>query len=425
MTRVLRSMAAWLAAAVLPLAAAEATLRIAGYESPLDWYFLGFEDGDAPVFEVLDGEVRTAGPWREVIRAEPFPARRSSGERRWIAVGDSVVWGHRSNVDPAPLKAWPDVLQERLRARPGGHADRVVNCAARTWASGRVAWMLDHALALRPDVVIASFGSSEFLEQATRRAHEARLPSWLRRLRMARWLEARMLGSGIDAGAAGLGTEELRARDPALNASFVSAASVPTDEQRTRVLDDAGRCLERMASACRACGVRLVLMTVPSNLRWPPFATRWPEGDDARARGERAVIDAGNLLAQGRAEEARAMVEPLAREMARSASLRYRLAQALDALEDATALDEYRAARDEDGFPLRAVGAFNERVREVARTMPGVILVDVERLLEAAMDDGIPDDRLFLDQNHLTEAAHRGVAEAVLAALSVDGGGAR
>jgi hypothetical protein len=130
------------------------------------------------------------------------------------------------------------------------------------------------------------------------------------------------------------------------------------------------------------------------------------------------VRQAGEQLDRGLPAEARARVEPLARRWPAVAALRYRLAQAFDALGvPERARDEYRAARDEDGFPLRAPGILNDHLRRVAARDPGVVLVDVERLFEASVPDGIPDDRLFLDQNHPTEAAHRRIAEAVLAAL--------
>lgn len=55
----------------------------------------------------------------------------------------------------------------------------------------------------------------------------------------------------------------------------------------------------------------------------------------------------------------------------------------------------------------RALDAWNEAVRRMARERPGIFLADFERLFERAVPDRIPDDRLFLDNCHPRPLAHR------------------
>jgi len=410
-------------AAVLPFAMAEGGLRLAGWRPADDWYFHGFVDEGGPLRE-RDGVMEVVPSLRTVFRAAPFPTARETGEVRLVAVGDSVTWGHRSNEDPEPLHAWPDALQDLLRARPDGGADRVVNLAARAYSSRRVEGVVRWALELRPDAILASFGSSEYLEEATRReweAREARRPAWFWRLRVVEALEA-LLSRMRGGPARGLSAQGLRERDERLEAAWLATGTaLPGPGEAARLLEEAGARVERMARACEAAGVPLVLLTVPSNLRWPPEASRYADEQERQVAGE-AVRHAGALLEAGRADEARALLEPLVRAHPAVASLRFRLAQALDReAETEAARREYEAARDLSAFPLRAQSALNDRFRQVAEAHPSAVLVDIDRLCRDWVPDGIPDDRIFLDQNHLREEAHRRVAEAVLAALVARG----
>ena len=271
-----RSLLAWTLAALVPFATVEAGLRVAGWQPPSRWYDVGFAPG-SPILVQSEGQVGVASGLGDVFRAEPFPGDRAPGERRVFAIGDSVVWGHRSNDAAGPLRAWPDVLDDLLRGQPGHGADRVVNLGARTFASGRVEWVLREALAWRPDVVVASFGSSEYLEEATYRgwqAREARTPAWFWHLRVVQGIES-MLARAKGTAGAGLTAQGLKERDGTLNAPFLAAGEARIDAaDRDRVEERYAQRLDRMATACESAGARLVLLTVPSNLRWPPVASR-------------------------------------------------------------------------------------------------------------------------------------------------------
>ena len=72
-------------------------------------------------------------------------------------------------------------------------------------------------------------------------------------------------------------------------------------------------------------------------------------------------------------------------------------------------------ARDGDAFPLRASTSFQQMYRLVANDHDAT-LIDSQKLFEAMTDDGILDDRLFIDAQHPVLAAHVALAEAVLAA---------
>ncbi len=64
------------------------------------------------------------------------------------------------------------------------------------------------------------------------------------------------------------------------------------------------------------------------------------------------------------------------------------------------AREHFVLAREEDGLPLRCPEAFRRVCREVAAAHPSVILVDGPKVLEAASDHGLLDDRMFHDAQH-------------------------
>jgi lysophospholipase L1-like esterase len=400
-----------------PLALLEIGLGVAGWEAAEDPYLAGFDE--APIFAAEGDSLVVAPGHSSTWRARPFPATRKAGDLRIFAVGDSITWGHRGNEYPDPLRAWPEQLEERLRSRQPDRDHRVINCGARTFASRRVGGVLRQVLALEPDAVVVAAGTSEHLETDLGREHARSLtePWWIRSFRVPALLKA-----WLRPDAPGQTLSGLRERDEALRAPFVPAAAVLADRAAASAL--VARARDRflaMARACRAVGVPLVLATVPSNLRFPPLATR-VEPESARVRVEEAIRLSGALLAAGQPAAARDAVAALARVHPEAAGLHFRLAQALDRLgQNELARQSFLAARDADACPARALGSLNEAIRQIARSEPGVFLAEVERRFEQAVPDRIPDDRLFLDNCHPTPAAHALMAAEVERALAAAG----
>ena len=165
----------------------------------------------------------------------------------------------------------------------------------------------------------------------------------------------------------------------------------------------------------------MVLATVPSNLRFPPFATHF-SGAGAQAAGEALIASTGALIDAGKAREAEKLLSTALVAHPEAAGLHYRRAQALEKLGDLQrARLSYLEARDTDACPARAIGPFNDMLRQLARDVPSVTLVDMEGLFEAEVPDGIPDDRLFLDNSHPRPAMHVQMAQTLLQTLAQAG----
>jgi hypothetical protein len=80
------------------------------------------------------------------------------------------------------------------------------------------------------------------------------------------------------------------------------------------------------------------------------------------------------------------------------------------------AREEYRLARDLDGFPQRCPSPFQQTYRDVA-ARHGCILIDGPAELEALSPHGILDDHLINDAHHPSLRGHIALAEAVLREL--------
>ena len=412
-------MVAFLAVGLAPFVLCEGILRAVGYHAPRNPYEAGF-DPKIAVFGRDGDQVVVAPGNRRTWHAQPFAVARKPASLRIFAVGDSVTWGHRGNEFATPLRAYPELLQDLLRQQRPGHGDEVLNCGARTFGSERVTRVAQEVLQFSPDAVLVNFGTSEHLEADLRHdlaRQTRRMPSWLASLRIVEVLEGWMRSRGT-----GLTLQQSRERDTALRAPFVPQASLlPGDAERDQLVQTAKARLETLARACQARNVRMVLATVPSNLRFPPFATHF-SGAGAQAAGEALIASTGALIDAGKAREAEKLLSTALVAHPEAAGLHYRRAQALEKLGDLQrARLSYLEARDTDACPARAIGPFNDMLRQLARDVPSVTLVDMEGLFEAEVPDGIPDDRLFLDNSHPRPAMHVQMAQTLLQTLAQAG----
>jgi tetratricopeptide (TPR) repeat protein len=193
------------------------------------------------------------------------------------------------------------------------------------------------------------------------------------------------------------------------------APSVPqeSEAERLRAFDEA---LRRMGRRAADAHVRLVATPMPSNLRFAPRAS------DAE-RDTPEYLDAVYEDALGHRERATAMLRALLASRG-GAFWHYRLGGWLEAGGDrAGALDELRAAAEQDPAAFRASRATNDVLRAVARD--GLVaLHDSEQALVARAPGGIPGWESFHDNCHLLPGEVKTEALAIFDVVS-DGDGCR
>lgn len=86
------------------------------------------------------------------FRDEEFPLAKPAGELRVLAIGDSFTFAQGCRAEDG----WTEVLEDLLRARRGGPV-QVMNAGftgGGSWPQEYAPWVLAHALAFEPDLVV-------------------------------------------------------------------------------------------------------------------------------------------------------------------------------------------------------------------------------------------------------------------------------
>lgn len=364
-------------------------------------------------YEVREGVARTRRGFVGAFRPVEFPAEKPRGAFRVFCLGGSTTFGYPYRAEVA----WPAVLERRLHALYPDRRFEVINAGATSYGSARVLGVLRTVLEYRPDGVVVCCGDAEFVEDSYRTAIETReegVAGWARSLYLARALA--LILPRRPGPPAAVDAEDVPASAflfaPVLDGTVYS----PSPARRREVLERFRNNLEEMVRLARGAGVRLLLATVPSNVRsWPPDPSPvvpLPPGKRARWEGE---VAEGRRLAQRQAWQAAARRYEAALEVwDGDATVWYELGLALRraglARDAKIALER---ARDLDPAPVRAASAFNDAIREAA----GPDLVDLEREFVSGLPDHIVDDRLILDYAHPNPRGHQLIARATWEAM--------
>ncbi len=415
-------------AVALFFGAAEGILWIAGVR-PLAAErdpFVGFAEG-VRIFELdqARGVYRThPRAVQHSFNAQEFRATKPAGGYRLFVIGGSSAWGFPWGAEVAFARALGLALQA---SRPTRTIESV-NAAAMSYGTHRLRIVAHEVLGYAPDALVVFEGHNEFVERRFYRDRlggpglVARLGAAASRLRtfslMTRAFEAatrRERGAGDEPQSLGelLGLDVRREVSVGVGPQERAQALATFEDNLRAILDDAAR-----------AGVRVVLCTVPSNVRdWVPNESAFDPGVGLMQRQEllRRMSEGRTALERG---ETPAAVEALERAVAIDgghAEAQYRLGQAYEAAgRFGEARQAYVRARDLDGKPARALSAFNDTLRRLAAER-GAILVDAERIFEEASPHGLVGFNLIEDYVHPKPPGHLLVARAIWQALVEDG----
>lgn len=299
--------------------------------------------------------------------AASFPERPRRGVTRLVVLGESSA------------ELLGDNLYALSSARPAGDLE-VVNCALGAVSLEQTERRLREAFRYRPDVVLCLFGHN------LRYRHPNEVwPAWRRRLprlRLLDWLAHRR-------------------------------SHPPQADRPERRLEELRRFFDELALHARRRGARLVLCTVPSNLRYPPAF-------DPAAAADPRYLEAVAAYRRGRRQEGIRRLEPLAAESS-VALWHFRLGEwMLRQGRPTEARRHLLTARDLDPAGTRAASGVNEVIREAA-ARHGAALLDLERLVADAAEDGIPGWREFDDNQHVSKAVFMQEASSALRLLEGQG----
>ncbi len=400
--------------------AVEGGLHVVGVGSILDRDdpFVGFE-ATMPLFVADEDDrgraiYRTADNKRRFFNAQHFLKEKPVGSKRVFCLGGSTTYG-RPYGDATSFCGW---LRESLFVLEPETYWEVVNAGGISYASYRVAALMNELVGHEPDLFVVYTGHNEFLEERTYGSLRD-TPAWWRTIdRRLRGLLSYAVVSRI------LRPRELLSVEveTRLDSSIGLDAYSRDDALASAIALHFRANLERIIDTAARVGAPLVLVTPAGNLAHSaPFKSEPSAGllaDAARAFDE--SLDRGRMaLRSGDVEAALAALSDAVQIDPRYAAARYELGRALLAAGDVTAATrELEAARDEDVCPLRARTELVAISREVAAAR-GVPHVDYPRLLAAASGHE-PRPRgsdWFLDHVHPTIEGHQLLARVLLERL--------
>jgi len=392
---------------LLPLVVIESTLRITETSSPT-WGDPSIRVDSQPALFVLDesGERYQIDPARSnYFQPASFSANKKATTRRVFVLGGSTVQGRPY----APETAFSTWLKIWLTTCDDRHDYEVVNCGGVSYASYRVAKILDEVLTHQPDAVVLYTGHNEFLENRTYADRRNRgvtakaIDSLAEHLRTVRWAQNKFA-------------------PPARKGhSLAPEVSVRLDNEgglesyrrdgdwRTGVETDFRDSFAGMLANCETTGVPLIVCLPACDLiDTPPFKSAV---DPALSSADRATCTSLWQTLQSDAtfeEKQRACRELLALDPKHAGANFWTGREMLDSRQDTRLARQHLiTARDEDVCPLRATTTIIRTVRELTdKRFP---LVDTPSLFDDD-DDALPETRWFVDHIHPSIAGHQRIA---------------
>lgn len=369
-----------------------------------------------PLFELdqQTGSYEIPASRYNFFRPASFPAQKAAGAKRIFVLGGSTVQGRPYATETA-FSTW---LLLRLQAADPDSEFQVINCGGVSYASYRVARILEEVLRYQPDAIVLYTGHNEFLEDRSYaqvrefgpvRSLISRIGA---KLHTVRWLR-----------------QSLMQRQPTKLPSEVDARldhaggldSYQRNEPWRRGVESHFRwTLDRMCQAADRVGVPLILCVPVGDLvQTPPFKTQTDPSLTAARLSEfnqawQQACDAQRTPQQRLAASKQCLAIDAGHAGAHFLAGRILYQQG----DNAGAKVHLSAARDLDVCPLRATGKIVDAVTAAAkqhnlRSVDTPQLLDQRNLQGQRIADGVADPELLVDHVHPTIAGHQMIAAAL------------
>lgn len=370
------------------------------------------------------GELVTAPNKARWFNRQRFMKRKPANTYRIFTLGGSTTYGRPYN-DEVSFSGW---LREMLTVADLSRHWEVINAGGISYASYRVAVVMEELIDYAPDLFIIYMGHNEFLERRTypervetpRALTEAAgLLSRTRIFAAGDRLVRRIQGKpAVDEDKRRVLESEV---DTILASSIGPGAYQRDDEGRRQTLAHFRFTLQRMIDLARSADADVLLVTPASNLKdSPPFKSEPRPGlsmqDQRRNAGifEKALQSA----ASNRWEDAVNAFDQVTAVDDRYAGVYFHRGRALYELgRYSEAKQAFQRALEEDVCPLRALPEIRSIITEAAMEND-VRVVDYQELTEHQAEHGIPGSEEFLDHVHPTISGHRLLAVELLKALN-------
>lgn len=402
----------------------ELGLRLGGVQPVTDTHdpFAGFSQ--IPLLVPIEGEngeqLVTTAPSKLVwFNSQTFAKQKPAGTRRVFCVGGSTTYGH-PYWDTTSYSGW---LRELLPLVDDSCDWEVINAGGVSYASYRVAAVMEELARYEPDLFIVYSVHNEFLErrtyagmfeQSTMRISLSAALSQTRTWALLDRVIKRPTSSEPTTTASGVPPEEV---DEILNHTVGPSDYHRDDKWRADVLKHYELNLQRMAKTARQAGAQIVFMTPAANEKdCSPFKSEAnPNLSDAQLNQFQSLLErAREELETEQFEAALASLEQAQVIDDGYALLHYQLGKALLALDRREqAREAFERALEQDVCPLRALPEIAETIQRVARRMRVPIVdfaVKIKAKCKQEFGHQCLGDEYFLDHVHPTIDIHQELA---------------
>jgi len=401
---------------------AEAGIRLAGWRPPITSDpFVSFS-GVQPLFELTsDGQhYEIPDSRREYFEPDRFLASKPENEFRIFCLGGSTVQGRPYSINTSFAK-W---LELSLQAADSSRKWNIVNCGGVSYASYRLAPIMEECLSYEPDMFIIYTGHNEFLEDrsyqqlkqptsyelvARQVAARSRLIQFAGTLGNNRSNPTSLLSEEVDALLDYRGGLESYHREP---------------KWQTQVVRHFGVNLRRMLQIGRDAAIPVVVVNPVSNIRdCPPFKVETsPSLDSAAANRFNQLLNDGRLaMKENQTGDAFELFRQ-AIELDDNHAGAWLLAAYCHLAEGKIDLarEAFIRAKDADVCPLRMTEALHDellRAVEESETQ----WVDARAYFEQQAHEGLVGDRELVDHVHPRIEGHQAIAQLIFEKMVDDG----
>ena len=401
---------------LLPFLAFEFFLGAIGWQQ-LDGVkdpFVGFSSS-RPLFELNEDrtEYEISESRKPLFCDESFPVEKSPDQFRIFCIGGSTVQGRPFAIETS-FSTW---LELSLQVADDSKQFNVINCGGVSYASYRLAPVVEEILGYQPDLIVLYTGHNEFLEDRTYEAVKNTSPlilsvhEQLSRLKTYSFLRSLASNDQSDNSQIEILPEEVEAR-----LDFRNGLEQYTRDEawKTNVVSHFRHNLNRIALAARSADVPLMICNPVSNLRdASPFKSENQSGLSTAQKSQfessfqRLTADANPAAS---IEELKALLEIDPSH----AELQYRIGQAYQIAGDfENAKRHLIESKEQDVCPLRIIEPMYEVIKTITQRHE-IPLIDVKSLFESKATDGIAGSELLVDHIHPSMRGHQLIAEMIL-----------
>ncbi len=333
---------------------------------------------------------------------QSFAVNKAENGFRFFTLGGSSSYGYPRGAEVA----FPAILTELLAESHPGKVIEGVNASGISYGMHRLNIVAEELSQYQPDLLIVYSGHNEFIE-----------PEFFESLKnrgIAReGLEYALAKSRLYALMRSVATQtrDLKAADAFGVGRQVrrDQTQVYTPEEKQNIVALYRQGLLRLVNLAQAANVRVLLATIPANLRgWRPEASTG-SGKNHRAWVE-ALSSGRKLLKEGNYEEALDALEHAVRLEPGHADTHFDLGVCYEKLGQwENAKKAYQEACNKDASPVRRIDGINRIIRDVAREK-NTLFVDVDKIFEQLSEHGLVGYRLIEDYVHPTLVGHEAIA---------------